>query len=71
MTSLFVELARTTLGLLLIAYTIVAISHFLLQLRYAHRTYRRQGSAQFALDYPGIDVAVDILVEVAVGVKLR
>ena len=52
MTSLFVELARTTLGVLLIAYTIVAISHFVLQLRYAHLTYRRQRSPAFAAQAP-------------------
>ncbi|HEX5015238.1 MAG TPA: glycosyltransferase [Candidatus Limnocylindrales bacterium] len=64
MTSLFVELARSTLGVLLVAYTIVAIGHFVLQLRYAHKTYRRQSPPQFAANYPGVDVAVDILVPV-------
>jgi hyaluronan synthase/N-acetylglucosaminyltransferase len=64
MTSLFLELGRSALAWLLVVYTIVAISHYLVQLAFAHRTYRRQRSPDFTSAHPGYDVAVDIVVPV-------
>jgi cellulose synthase/poly-beta-1,6-N-acetylglucosamine synthase-like glycosyltransferase len=64
MTSLFFELGRSALAWLLVIYTMVAISHYVVQLVFAHRTYRRQRSPAFASAHPGIDVAVDIVVPV-------
>jgi cellulose synthase/poly-beta-1,6-N-acetylglucosamine synthase-like glycosyltransferase len=64
MTSLFFDMARIGLSWLLLVYTVVAISHYLLQLTFAHRTYRKQRSAAFADAHPGLDVPVDIVVPV-------
>lgn len=62
MTSVLLEVLRGVLTWLLVAYTLIAISHFLLQLLFAHRTYRRQSSPRFAIDYPDLPVAVDVLI---------
>jgi cellulose synthase/poly-beta-1,6-N-acetylglucosamine synthase-like glycosyltransferase len=62
MTSLAFELARTVLGWLFVTYTVVAVSHYLFQLVYAHRTYRLQRSAEFAETYPDGTMDVDVIV---------
>lgn len=62
MTSVLLDVLRGLLTWLLLAYTLIAVSHFVLQLFYAHRTYRRQSSPRFAIDYPDLPIAVDVLI---------
>ena len=62
MTSLAVDLMRAVLGWLFLIYTVVAISHYLLQLFFAHRTYRRQASSEFAEAFPDLPIDIDIIV---------
>lgn len=62
MTSLALDLARGVLTWLFLSYTIVAVGHYLLQVVFAHRTYRRQRSAAFAESYPDLTASVDIIV---------
>ncbi|HEV8401908.1 MAG TPA: glycosyltransferase, partial [Candidatus Limnocylindrales bacterium] len=62
MTSLALELGRTVLGWLFVTYTVVAVSHYLLQLLYAHRTYRLQRSETFLAAFPDGALAVDVVV---------
>jgi hyaluronan synthase len=64
MTSILLDVVRVTLGWIFLVYTVVAASHFILQLWYSHRTYRRQASPEFASEFPDHPVAVDILVPV-------
>jgi hyaluronan synthase len=62
MTTVHLDVARSALGWLFVAYTLVAVSHYLIQLFYAHRTYRRQASPGYALEYPDLPIDVDILI---------
>jgi cellulose synthase/poly-beta-1,6-N-acetylglucosamine synthase-like glycosyltransferase len=62
MTTVLLDVARSALGWLFVAYTLVAVSHYLIQLFYAHRTYRRQASPGYALEYPDLPIDVDILI---------
>ena len=64
MTTLFLDLARNVLAVLFLVYTVVAITHYVLQLRYAHATYRRQRDPAFAETYPDLPIAVDIIIPV-------
>lgn len=64
MTTLLLDLVRTGLGWLFIVYTVITASHFVIQLVYAHRTYRRQSSPDFEASYPDLPVDVDVLIPV-------
>jgi len=62
MTTVLLDVARSALGWLFLAYTLVAVSHYVIQLFFAHRTYRRQASPAFELEYPDLAIDVDILI---------
>jgi hyaluronan synthase/N-acetylglucosaminyltransferase len=62
MTSLALELGRTVLSWLFVTYTVVAVSHYLFQLVFAHRTYRLQRSEAFTDAFPDGSMAVDVVV---------
>lgn len=64
MTSLLLDLIRGTLGALFIIYTVVAVTHYVLQLVISHRVWRQQRSAAFAAEHPPLDVAVDVIIPV-------
>jgi hyaluronan synthase/N-acetylglucosaminyltransferase len=64
MTSILLDVIRVTLGWIFLVYTVVAATHFILQLWYSHRTYRRQASPQFAREFPDYPAAVDVLIPV-------
>lgn len=62
MTSILVDVLRATLGWLFLGYTVMAVSHFLAQLWYAHRTYRRQASPAHQQAYPDLPLSVDVVI---------
>ena len=64
MTTFALELLGTVLTVVLIVYTAVAITHYALQLYFAHRTYRVQRSASFEAAFPGVPLSVDVVVPV-------
>lgn len=64
MTTFAFDLARGLLTWFFLIYTVVAVTHYLLQLRFAHLTYRRQRAAAFEEEYPDLPVPVDIIIPV-------
>lgn len=64
MTTLLLEMVRNVLAVFFVIYTAISVTHFLLQMIYAHRTYRRQQSPEFARAHPALPLSVDILVPV-------
>jgi hyaluronan synthase len=64
MTSIALDIVRVLLGWLFVSYTILAVSHFVIQMVYAHRVYKRQSAAAFAEAFPDLPVDVDVIVPV-------
>lgn len=64
MTTFAIDLFRGMLTWLFLVYTVVAVTHYLFQLRFAHFTYRRQRSPAFEEEFPDLSVPVDIIIPV-------
>jgi hyaluronan synthase len=62
MTTLLADVLRGVLGWLFLGYTVMAVSHFVAQLVFAHRTYRRQASPGYAAQHPDLPVSVDVVI---------
>lgn len=64
MTTFAMDLARGLLTWFFVIYTVIAVTHYVLQLRFAHLTYRRQRSPAFEAEFPDLPVPVDIIIPV-------
>jgi hyaluronan synthase/N-acetylglucosaminyltransferase len=62
MTSILLDVLRVALVWLFAGYTLMAVSHLLIQLYLAHRTYRRQASPEHARQFPDLPLSVDVII---------
>ena len=59
-----IEIALQALAAVFTAYAALAVSHFAIQLVFAHRTHRYQRSDPFLAAFPPNDLSVDVIVPV-------